>query len=110
MSRMHRIVAGLAFSAAAAGAADNLEETRLRYDYASTRAAANFRVADHLAERLAEQDLTKRPSLMAMRSRIELALENASGLLAKQDAAGAHEQLLRAEAWLDRLAKAIGGS
>lgn len=85
------------------------KDLRLRFGYVSTRAVANFRSADSIEERLRAEGSTLHPQLIALRLRIEAALDEAQAALDRNDRAGANKAITRAGALLDRFAQRLGG-
>jgi hypothetical protein len=84
-------------------------ETRHHFDLAAIRAAANFRSADSIDARLQQDGAVLHPQLAALRMRIEAALSEARFEMDRRDYPAAEDALTRAQALLDRFAKAIGG-
>ncbi len=102
------IGAVLATGMAVAGEAD-LPEAKHRLMLISTRAVANFRAADHIEQRLRDRGLVLHPELTALRLRIEAALDECDAAIKVSDAKAADESIDRAQAFLDRYARRIGG-
>ena len=86
-----------------------LKAARNRFGLVATRAVANFRSADSVEERLKAQGSSLHPSLIAMRLRIESALDKAEAALGKSDVKTAVEQIKLAEGLLDKFAHKLGG-
>lgn len=84
-------------------------ETQNRLNLVATRALANFRSADSIEYSLRGQGNTLHPQLAAMRMRVEAALDQAEGDLKKSNLQDANEALDRAQGWLDRLSRRLGG-
>lgn len=84
-------------------------EARHHFDLVATRAAANFRSADSIDARLQQDGAVLHPRLTALRMRIEAALSEARFQMKEHDYPAAEDALTRADAWLDRFAKEIGG-
>jgi hypothetical protein len=99
----------LAASAAAAEGQTPAKDARHQLMLASTRAEANFRVADALDWRLRDQGLMLHAQLIAMRLRIQATLNDARAAFEEGDFAGFNESLTRADALIERFAKRIGG-
>lgn len=100
----------LVATAASIHGADSMENAaRMKMIHSSTRAEANFRVADNLDSQLRQQGLTINAQLITMRLRIESAMDQARAAMEKSDWAAMDEALTRADAILDRFAKRIGG-
>ena len=86
-----------------------LKAARLRFGQVATRAVANFRSADSIAENLKAQGSTLHPSLIALRYRIESALDAGEAALGKGDLETAGEQIKLAEGMVDKFARRLGG-
>jgi outer membrane murein-binding lipoprotein Lpp len=99
------VLAGIAL----AGEPD-LRGAKRRFMFVSTRAIANFRAVDSIEQRLRDRGLVLHPQLIALRLRIEAALDETDAALKASDLAGAGEAMARAEALLDRYAQSIGGA
>lgn len=109
MSRKIVPIAIIASAASLAGADSAEKAARLKFVHSSTRAEANFRVADNLEAQLKEQGLTPHAQLTTMRLRIESALDLARSAMERSDWTTVDEAVTRADAILDRFAKRIGG-
>ena len=97
------------FILAATQAETPVQEARHKLMLSSTRAEANFHVADALDWRLRDQGLTFHAQLIALRLRIQATLTDARAAFDEGDLAGVDEWLTRADALIDRYAKRIGG-
>jgi hypothetical protein len=84
-------------------------EMRHRFNLIATRATANFRAADSIEQSLGARGLALHPQLVALRLRIETSLDEAEAAIGQGDLAAAAENLDRAEAFLSRFAKRMGG-
>ena len=84
-------------------------EMRHRFNLVATRATANFRAADSIEQSLGARGLALHPQLVALRLRIETSLDEAEAAIGQGDLTAAAENLDRAEAFLSRFAKRIGG-
>jgi ElaB/YqjD/DUF883 family membrane-anchored ribosome-binding protein len=84
-------------------------DARHHIDLTAIRAVANFRSADSIDARLQQSGAVLHPQLTALRMRIEAALSEARFEMDRQDYPTAEDALTRAQALLDRFAKAIGG-
>ena len=99
----------LAAGSVAAFSATEAQETKLRFGHVATKAVANFRSADSIEERLRADGMTLHPQLVALRLRIESALDEIEEAIGKGELAAANETLVRASALVDRFARQIGG-
>jgi hypothetical protein len=108
---MKRLLICLGLSAALLVAQDHFtqKDTKRRFGQIATRAAANFRSADSIERRLNSDGQSLHPQLVALRLRVETALEESREAMNGGDLAGANEALDRAQGFLDRYAKKIGG-
>jgi hypothetical protein len=86
-----------------------LKDARHRFDLVATRAVANFRSADSIAERLKAEGATLHPQLITLRLQIEAALDETQAALDKGDVDTAKKATDRAEGLLDRFARRLGG-
>jgi hypothetical protein len=93
----------------AAQESTTLRAAKHHFDLVAIRASANFRSADSIDARLAEDGAVLHPRLVTLRMRIEAALSEARYEMDQHDYAASDEALTRAEALLDRFAKEIGG-
>ncbi len=89
--------------------AARLKDARHRFDLVATRAVANFRSADSIAERLKADGATLHPQLIALRLQIEAALDETQVALDKGDVDAAKKATDRAEGLVDRFARRLGG-
>ncbi len=87
-----------------------LKAARHRLGLMATRAIAHFRSADTIAESLAADGLSLNPQLIALRYRTEAMLDRSERAIDRGDAAEAKEALDRADAFLERFIKKLGGS
>ena len=94
---------------ASAFAQDPVREARQRLLLISTRAIANFRSAESIENRLVQEGMTLHPQLIALRARIEASLDDARDDLQAGRIKETNESLDRAQAWLDRFARRLGG-
>ena len=85
------------------------KSARNRFGLVATRAVANFKSADSIEEHLKAQGSTLHPSLIALRLRIEAALDKAEVALGKSDVKTAVEQIKLAEGLVDQFARKLGG-
>src|SRR5215472_9677433 len=88
---------------------DVMREVRHRLGLIATRAIANFHSMDSIEENLRDLGAVLHPDLVALRGRIEAALNDADAASDESDPARANEALDRAQAFLDRLAARLGG-
>ena len=86
------------------------KEAKLRMMHTATRAIANFRAAESIEARLADQGATLHPQLIALRLRIEASLDMAQAALEKGELENVTESLERANALIERFARQIGGA
>ena len=95
----------------AAAAQDTLTplELKLRFGQVAARAVANFRAADSIAERLHADGFTLHPRLIALRLKIEAALDQTQAALDASDVQTANETVRKVEALVNRFARQIGG-
>ena len=82
---------------------------RHHFDLAATRAAANFRSADSIEANLRGDGAVLHPRIASLRLRVEAALSEARHEMDQHDYSAAEDALGRADALLDRFARAIGG-
>jgi hypothetical protein len=82
---------------------------RHHFDLVATRSAANFRSADSIEANLRGDGAVLHPRLVSLRLRVEAALSEARYEMGEHDYTAAEDALTRADALLDRFAKAIGG-
>lgn len=82
---------------------------RLRFGNAATRALANFRSADSIEDNLRAHGNTLHPTLIALRLRIEAALDEGEAALNKGDLEASADSITRAEALVEKFGKKLGG-
>src|SRR5713226_1516109 len=86
-----------------AGAQENsLREAQQRLRLIATKAVANFRAAESIENQLRQDGNSLHPQWIAMRMRIEAALDDAQDELRTGKLKEANETLDRAQAWTDR--------
>jgi hypothetical protein len=97
--------------AALAWAEDDADtrKARERFGLTASRAIALFHSADSIAANLEARGAALHPDLIAMRQNIERLLDRAEAALDKGDRRAASRELDRAEGFLARYAKRIGG-
>jgi hypothetical protein len=76
----------------------------------ATRAIANFRSADSIEANLNARGHSLHPQIVALRLRIEGALDQAQKALDHADPAGANQALDNAQALLQRFIQRLGGA
>jgi hypothetical protein len=86
-----------------------LKEARHRFDLVATRAVANFRSADSIEARLRADGATLNPQIIALRLRIEAALDETQADLDKGDVDSAKKATDRAEGLVEKFAHKLGG-
>jgi multidrug resistance efflux pump len=86
------------------------KDTERRLGLLSTRAVANFRSADSIEANLNARGHSLHPQIVALRLRIEAALEEAQKALDHSDLAGANQALDNAQALLQRFIQRLGGA
>jgi hypothetical protein len=86
------------------------DQARDRFILAASKAVALFRSADSIAANLEERGMHLHPDLISLRRVIEQSLDRAEVALDKGDRRAAGRELDRAEGWLARYAKRLGGS
>lgn len=106
---MRLLMAALLCFSLQAQDAPTAKETQHRLRLIATRATAWFQSADTIDGSLRRDGHTLHPALLALRMRIEAALEDAQADLQDGKLDGANEQLDRAQAWTDRFARHFGG-
>jgi len=101
----------ICFCLAPMGAQDTptAKETQHRLRLIGTRANAYFQSADAIDASLRANGNTLHPELIALRMRIEAALDDAQADIQSGELKEANEQLDRAEAWVTRFARRFGG-
>jgi hypothetical protein len=87
-----------------------LKQARHRLGLVATRATAHFRSADTIAESLEVEGLSLHPEILALRYRTEGMLDRSEKAIDRGDVGAANEALERAEAFLERFIKRLGGS
>jgi hypothetical protein len=85
------------------------KDTKRRFGQVATRAIANFRAADSIERRLNADGASLNPQLIVLRLRVESSLEETRAALDNGDFDSANEALDRAQGFLDKFAKRIGG-
>lgn len=85
------------------------DEAKLRLTHAQTRAIGNFRSAESIEANLSAKGMALHPHIATTRARIESALNEAQIAVEDKDLKKFDKLIRRAEALLDRFAKAIGG-
>jgi hypothetical protein len=106
------VAAGLALVMGAALIAQDRptqKDTKRRFGQVATRAIANFRAADSIERRLSADGSSLHPQLVTLRLRIESGLDEARIAIDGGDFDSANEALDRAQGFLERFAKKIGG-
>ena len=86
------------------------KDTQRRLGLVATRAIANFRSADSIEANLSAQGHSLHPEVVALRLRIEAALDEAQEALDQADPAAANKALDRAQALLQRFIQRMGGA
>jgi ElaB/YqjD/DUF883 family membrane-anchored ribosome-binding protein len=86
------------------------KDAERRFGLIATRAAANFRSADSIEANLNERGHSLHPQIVALRLRIEAALDEARKAIDQADLAAANQALDRAQALLQRYAQRLGGA
>ena len=81
-----------------------------RLGLVATRAVANFHSADSIEANLNRHGHTLNPQIVALRVRIEAALDEAQKAIDQGDPAGANEELDMAQALLQRFIQRLGGA
>jgi len=91
--------------------ADQLQkDVKRRLALVATRAIANFRSADSIEANLNARGQSLHPQIVALRLRIEAALDEAQKAVDQTDPAGANEALDNAQALLQRFIQRLGGA
>jgi hypothetical protein len=85
------------------------KDTRRRFGQIATRAAANFHAADSIEQRLRAEGASLHPQLISLRLRIQSSLEESRAAMDSGDFDSANEALDRAQGFLDRFARRLGG-
>ena len=86
------------------------KDAQRRLGLVATRAIANFRSADSVEANLNAQGHSLHPEIVALRLRIEAALDEAQEALDQADPAAANKALDRAQALLQRFIQRMGGA
>jgi phage shock protein A len=86
------------------------KDTERRLGLLATRASANFRSADSIEASLHARGHSLHPQIVALRLRIEAALDEAQKAVDHADPAAANEALDRAQALLQRFIQRLGGA
>ena len=86
------------------------KDARKRLGLLATRATANFRSADSIEANLNAQGHTLHPQLVALRLRIEAALDEAQKAVDHSDPAAANEALDKAQSLLQQFIQRLGGA
>ena len=86
------------------------KDAQRRLGLVATRAIANFRSADSIEANLIAQGHSLHPQIVALRLRIEAALDEAQKAIDQADPAAANEALDRAQALLQRFIQRMGGA
>jgi hypothetical protein len=103
--RIFLVVAALAWAEDDA----DTRKARERLGLTASRAIALFHSADSIAANLEARGATLHPELIAMRVNIERLLDRAEAAIDKGDRKAAGRDLDRAEGFLTRFSKRIGG-
>jgi hypothetical protein len=85
------------------------KDAKRRLGLLATRAEANFRSADSIEANLNARGLSLHPQTVALRLRIEAALEEARKAVDAADPAAANKALDIVQALLQRFAQSLGG-
>lgn len=99
----------LALGPLAAADSPELAEAKHKFGLLATRAVANFKSADTIEARLKAQGATLHPQTIALRMRVEAALDETQADLDKGDVAAANKEMTRAQGFLDKFVKRLGG-
>ena len=86
------------------------KDAQRRLGLVATRAIANFRSADSIEANLNARGLSLHPQIVALRLRIEAALDAARKAVDHADPAAANESLDTAEVLLHRFIQRLGGA
>jgi ElaB/YqjD/DUF883 family membrane-anchored ribosome-binding protein len=86
------------------------KDVQRRLGLIATRAVANFRSADSIEANLNQSGHSLHPQIVALRLRIEAALDEAQKAIDQADPATANEALDRAQALLQRYIQRLGGA
>ncbi len=116
MFQTAKILLAIALAAGAVAAQRNgapsspaTREMRHRLNLIATRATANFQSADSIERGLGSLGVALHPQLVALRLRIQGSLDAAEAAIRQGDLQEATEELDRAEGFLNRFARRIGG-
>jgi hypothetical protein len=86
------------------------KDAQRRLGLLATRAIANFRSADSIEANLNRRGQSLHPQIVALRLRIEAALDEAQKAIDQADPAAANEELDMAQALLQRFIQRLGGA
>jgi hypothetical protein len=86
------------------------KDAQRRLGLLATRATANFRSADSIEANLNARGLSLHPQIVALRLRIEAALDEAQKAVDSADPAAANKALDNAQALLQRFIQRLGGA
>ena len=86
------------------------KDAQRRLGLIATRAIANFQSADSIEANLKAQGHSLHPQIVALRLRIEAALDEAQKAIDQADPAAANEELDMAQALLQRFIQRLGGA
>jgi ElaB/YqjD/DUF883 family membrane-anchored ribosome-binding protein len=86
------------------------KDVQRRLGLIATRAVANFRSADSIEANLNASGHSLHPQIVALRLRIEAALDEAQKAVDQADPAAANQALDRAQALLQRYIQRLGGA
>ena len=86
------------------------KDVQRRLGLIATRAIANFHSADSIEANLNESGLALHPQIVALRLRIEAALDEAQKAMDQANPTAANEALDRAQALLQRYIQRLGGA
>ena len=86
------------------------KDAQKRLGLLATRAIANFHSADSIEANLNRHGQSLHPQIVALRLRIEAALDEAQKALDQADPAAANEELDMAQALLQRFIQRLGGA
>ncbi len=85
------------------------KDAKRRLGLLATRAEANFRSADSIEANLNARGLSLHPQIVALRLRIEAALDDAQKAVDAADPAAANKALDSVQALLQRFTQSLGG-
>ena len=86
------------------------KDAERRLGLIATRAIANFRSADSIEANLNREGHSLHPQIVALRLRIEAALDEAQKAIDQADPAAANEELDMAQVLLQRFIQRLGGA